>query len=108
MIPITSKNQTYFFSIVHVTKQPPDKLIYGILINSESYYLSKTIGIEDCAQIDSKPRLDHTLLLEICDIMTRFEVAYQEYPSLEFINVEIIKALDLIRKVVLSLPNKKS
>ena len=108
MIPITSKNQTYFFSIVHVTKQPPDKLIYGILINSESYYLSKTIGIEDCAQIDSKPRLDHTLLLEICDIMTRFEVAYRQYPSLEFINVEIIKALDLIRKAVLPLPIKKS
>jgi len=106
MIPITNKNQTYFFSIVHVTKQPPDKLIYGILINLKSYYLSKTIGIEDCAQIDSQPVLDHALLLEICDIMTRFEVAYQEYPSLEFINVEIIKALTLIRRAVLPLHNK--
>jgi hypothetical protein len=106
MIPITNNNLTYFFSIVHVTKQPPDKLIYGILINSESYYLSKTIGIEDCIQIDSKPPLDQALLLEICDIMTRFEVAYQQYPSLEFINVEIIKALDLIRNAVLPLPAK--
>jgi hypothetical protein len=106
MIPITNNNLTYFFSIVHVTKLLPDKLIYGVLINSESYYLSKTIGIEDCTQIDSRPPLDHALLLEICDIMTRFEVAYQQYPSLEFINVEIIKALEQIRNAVLPLPAK--
>ena len=106
MIPIINNSQTYFFSIVHVTKQPPDKLIYGVLINSESYYLSKTIGIEDCTQIDSRPPLDHALLLEICDIMTRFEVAYRQYPSLEFINVEIIKALDLIRGTVLTAPKR--
>ena len=106
MIPITSNNQTYFFSIVHVTKQAPDNLIYGILINSESYYLSKTIGIENCVQLDSKPSLDHSLLLEICDIMTKFEVAYKEYPSLDFINVEIIKTLELMRNVVLPPPAK--
>jgi len=106
MIPITNNNLTYFFSIVHVTKQPPDRLIYGVLINSESYYLSKTIGIEDCSQIDSRPPLDHALLLEICDIMTRFEVAYRQYPSLEFINVEIIRALEQIRNAVLPLPAK--
>jgi hypothetical protein len=106
MIPIINNSQTYFFSIVHVTKQPPDKLIYGILINSESYYLSKTIGIEDCTQIDSRPPLDYALLLEICDIMTRFEVTYQEYPSLDFINVEIIRALVQIRNAVLPLPAK--
>ena len=101
MIPIINNSQTYFFSIVHVTKQPPHKLIYGVLINSESYYLSKTIGIEDCTQIDSRPPLDHALLLEICDIMTRFEVAYQKYPSLEFINEEIIRTLEQIRTTVL-------
>jgi hypothetical protein len=106
MIPITNNNLTCFFSIVNVTKQPPDRLIYGILINSESYYLSKTIGIEDCSQIDSRPPLDHALLLEICDIMTRFEVAYRQYPSLELINVEIIRALEQIRNAVLPLPAK--
>ena len=104
MIPIINNSQTYFFSIIHVTKQPPDKLIYGVLINSESYYLAKTIGIEDCIQLDSRPALDHALLLEICDIMTRFEVAYQQYPSLEFINAEIIMALNLIRSKVLKAP----
>jgi hypothetical protein len=101
MIPIINNSQTYFFSIVHITKQPPDRLIYGVLINSESYYLAKTIGIEDCTQIDSRPALDHALLLEICDIMTRFEVTYQQYPSLEFINVEIIRMLEQIRRIVL-------
>ena len=101
MIPFKLHNQTYFFSIVHVTKQAPDRLIYGILINAESYYLSKTIGIENCVQLDNKPRLDPAILLEICDIMTQFEVAYERYPSLEFINEEIIRTLKEIRKVVL-------
>lgn len=105
MIPITNNNQTYFFSIVHITKQPPNKLIYGILINSGSYYLSKTIGMEDCMQLDSNPILDQALLQEICDIMTRFEVFYKEYPSLDFINVEILKALEQIRSTALPLPS---
>lgn len=101
MIPLKINNLTYFLSIVHVTRQLPDRLIYGILINAESYYLSKTIGLEDCVQLDNNPLLDQSLLLEICDIMTRFEVAYEPYPSLEFINEEIIKRLEQIRKAIL-------
>jgi hypothetical protein len=101
MIPIASNHRVYFLSIVHVTRQPPDKLIYGVLINSESYYIAKTIGTEDCVQLDSKPALDFALLVEICDIITRFEITYVDYPSLEFINIEIIKTLDQIRSQVL-------
>ena len=106
MIPIKLNHQTYFFSIVHVTRQSPDQLIYGILINSESYYLSKSVGVEDCIQLDSKPLLDHKLFFEICKIITRFEIIHQEYPALEFINIQIIKALDLIRTCVLPIHKK--
>jgi len=105
MIPINKNDLTYFFSIVHVTKQPPDQLLYGVLINWETHYLAKTINVENCVQLDSKPALDDALLVEICNIMTRFEISYQQYPSLEFINVEIILALEQIRKQISPLPD---
>ena len=47
MIPINKNDLTYFFSIVHVTKQPPDQLLYGVLINWETHYLAKTINVEN-------------------------------------------------------------
>lgn len=101
MIPIIINSETYFFSIIHITKQSATTLIYGILINTHIYYLSKSLGRSDCEQLDSNPVLNADLLTEICDIMTKFEVAYEKYPSLEFINNEIIKVLGAIRTLLL-------
>jgi len=94
-------SEIYFFSIIHITKQSATTLIYGILINTRIYYLSKSLGRSDCEQLDSNPVLNADLLTEICDIMTKFEVAYEKYPSLEFINNEIIKVLGAIRTLLL-------
>lgn len=93
-------NEIYFFSIIHITKQSPNSLIYGILINSRIYYLSKSLGRNDCVQLDSNPVLNANLLTEICGIMTKFEVEYEKYPSLEFINNEIMKALGATRALL--------
>ncbi|MDP9079646.1 MAG: hypothetical protein M3O71_19640 [Bacteroidota bacterium] len=103
MIPIYINSKTYFFSIIHVTKQSANTLIYGILLNAHIYYLSKSLGRSDCVQLDSNPLLDVELLTEICDIMTKFEVEYEKYPSLEFINDEIIKVLGAIRMLMLQI-----
>jgi hypothetical protein len=101
MIPININNETYFFSIIHITKQSATNLIYGISLNTRSYYLSKSLGLSDCVQLDANPLLDLNLLTEICDIITKFEMEYEKYPSLEFINIEIIKVLGAIRTLVL-------
>ena len=101
MIPINVNSETYFFSIIHITKQSATELIYGILINTRIYYLSKSLGHNDCAQLDSNTALNADLLTEICGIITKFEVEYEKYPSLEFINNEIIKALGAIRALLL-------
>ncbi len=103
MIPITIDSKTYFFSIIHITKQSATSLIYGILLNNQIYYLSKSLGLIDCTQLDSNPSLNLDLLAEICAIMTKFEMEYEKYPSLEFINEEIIKVLGAIRMLVLQI-----
>jgi hypothetical protein len=97
MIPIQLNEQTYYFSIIHITKQLPDKLIYGILINSENYYINKSFGVNDCGRLDSHPLLTQTLLFEICEILTRLEIRHQHYPELETINQEIANELAINR-----------
>jgi len=99
MIPIYINSATYFFSILHVTRQSGAKLIYGLLLNSEIYYLSKSLGRNDCAQLDNHALLQPDLLDEICGIISTFETAYEKYPSLEFVNEEIIREVAAIRKL---------
>ncbi len=101
MIPIIINSKTYSFSIIHITKQSATTLVYGILINTRIYYLSKSLCRSDCLQLDSNPVLNADLLTEICGIMTKFEVEYEKYPSLEFINDEILKVLGTIRAQLL-------
>ena len=91
--PVTIQKQTYLLSIDHITKEDDLKLIYGITIDQQRYFLSKTLDINDCEQIDSRPRLGDALIDEICDVITSIEIAYKERPSLEFINAEISRIL---------------
>ena len=101
MLPIYINSETYFFSIIHVTKESATKLIYGVLLNTHIYYLSKSLGLSDCIQLDNHPLLHADLIIEICDIITKFELEYEKYPSLEFINEEIIKVLSSVRALML-------
>lgn len=98
MIHVRLLFDTYFFCIIHITRQLPDKLIYGILINSEHYYISKALGTDDCLQLDSQVPLERDLLDEICSILTRLEKRYLDYPELELVNLEIVKALAFNRR----------
>lgn len=61
-------------AVLHVTHQPPGASIYGVLIGSAHYYLSKTDGINDCRQLDSHALLSRLRLDEICVLLTRFEL----------------------------------
>ena len=103
MIPIYINSETYFFSIIHITKESATKLIYGVLLNTHIYYLSKSLGLSDCVQLDNHPLLNVGLITEICDIITKFELEYKKYPSLEFINEEIIKVLSSVRALMIQI-----
>jgi hypothetical protein len=97
MIPLAINNQTYFFSVSHITRQASNQLIYGIDLNHNSYFFSKTLGINDCRQLDSHAALDPAVLNELCLIITEIELAYQTRPSLAHINLDIFSILGRIR-----------
>lgn len=103
MIPVKINNLTYFFSVVHITNESPTNLIYGINLNRSTYYLCKTLEINDCKQIDSHPLLDPLLLNELCAVITEIETVYKRRPSLEYINREIFSILGRIRSPLFKL-----
>lgn len=103
MIPISINNLTYFFSIKHISKQLNTTRIYGISLNSNSYFLSKSIGVNNCEQLDSNPLLHADVLKEICEVITEIEKGHQKKPSLEFLNMEIFRILGRMRDPMLKL-----
>lgn len=96
MVSLAINNQTYFFSVSHITSKA-DQLIYGINLNNDSYYFSKTLGINDCKQLDCHTALDKVVLDELCSIITEIELAYQSRPSLTLINLNIFRILGRLR-----------
>jgi hypothetical protein len=97
MIPIAINNQTYFFSVSHITSQAGNQLIYGISLNNRSYFFSKTLGINACKQLDSNAVLETVVINELCFIITEIELTYQSRPSLALINLNIFQILGRIR-----------
>jgi hypothetical protein len=97
MIPQSINNQSCFFSVARITKEYPDRLVYTISLNNKAYYLSKTIGINDCQQLDANLKLENELFNELCEILTEIELEYQRNPSTDFINQQIFKILGRIR-----------
>ncbi|MDB5011362.1 MAG: hypothetical protein JWR67_3329 [Mucilaginibacter sp.] len=93
MIPISINTKTCFFSVKHITQEHDIKFIYGISLNTHNYFISKSVNINDCEQLDNNPVLDIELLNEICEVITELEIRYQKRPSLEFMNKEIFKIL---------------
>jgi hypothetical protein len=86
-------NQPCFFTVNHITKPFSTKLIYGISLNNISYFLAKSLGINDCEQLDSNALLDPGVLNEMCTVITEIELAFRKAPSLEFLNMEIFRKL---------------
>lgn len=101
MSALAIHNQTYLFSVSHITSQAGNQLIYGINLNNGSYFFSKTWGMNDCKQLDSHAVLDAVVLNELCSIITEIELAYQTRPSLALINVDIVQILGRIRNPLL-------
>ena len=93
-------NQTYFFSVNHITKESNTKLIYGICLNNHTYFLSKSRGTNDGEQLDNNPLLSAYLLNQICQVITEIEMENTQRPSLEFMNIAILRILARIRSVI--------
>ena len=104
MIPLPINDRTYFFSVSHITSQADNQLIYGINLNNDAYYFSKTLGVNDCKQLDSHTALDNFVLDELCSIITKIELAHQTRPSLVLINQHIFEILGSRRNPLLLLP----
>ena len=102
MIPIKIKvsNYLFSFSVAHITNESSTKLIYGINLNYCTYYLSKTIGINSCKQLDNHAPLDPMLLDELCTIITEIELSHIKRPALELINQEILAIIRRIKSPI--------
>jgi hypothetical protein len=97
MIQANINNQTYFFTINHITQETNNKHIYGIRLNNLNYFLSKTSGVPDAVQLDTNPELDKKLLRELNSIITEIELKYKKRPTIELINGEIFNILARLR-----------
>lgn len=87
-------SQGYFFTVNHVTNESATKRIYGISLNDNKYFLSKSLTLDDCEQLDVNPPLDPHILKEVCGIIEKIENSHKRRPSLETMNKEIFKILD--------------
>lgn len=92
-MPLYLDNQTYFLSVIHFTNELNKGLIYGIRLNTNTFYLSKSFGINDCEQLNTHPILDAYLLNKIGIVITEVEKEYKQFPPREPINKEILKKL---------------
>lgn len=89
MTSLLLNSQTFFFTVNHITRRDDAKLIYGISLNNLSYYVSKSIGVNDCEQLDSNPVLDQVMMDEICTILSEVENDHKKTPTLAWINQQI-------------------
>lgn len=87
------KDPPLFFSVNHIIKPFNTKLIYGIRYHELDYFLLKTLGAEECEQLDSNSRLAPEVLGKICEVITQVEKEYKKAPPLEFINMDVFNIL---------------
>lgn len=99
MIKSNINSRTYFFTVDHITKEKNDKLIYGISINNSHYFLSKTSGINDGAQLDNNAVLADDMLKELNEVITEIEVKHTKRQTLEHINRDIFSILGRLRNL---------
>jgi len=99
MIQSNINSKTYFFTVDHITKETNGKLIYGINLNSKHYFLSKTSGVNDGAQLDNNIPLANEMLKELNIVITEIEVKYIKRQTLEHINNDIFSILERLRNL---------
>lgn len=87
------KDPLLFFSVNHIIRPFNAKLIYGVRYHELDYFLLKTLGIEECEQLDNNSRLDPEVLDKICEVITQVEKEYKRVPPLEFINMDVFNIL---------------
>ena len=83
------KDQPLFFSVSHIIKPFNTKLIYGVRYHELDYFLLKTLGTQECEQLDNNSRLDTSVLNKICEVITLVEKQYKKAPPLEYINMDV-------------------
>jgi len=91
--PEPDPNTPYFFSVNHITMPFPTKLIYGIKFKGLIYYLYKSLGIEDCEQLDNHQKLEAGIFKRMCDVITAIEIEYKRIPPIQYINLDIFNIL---------------
>ncbi|HEY9002873.1 MAG TPA: hypothetical protein VIM89_16080 [Mucilaginibacter sp.] len=102
------KDPPLFFSVSHIIKPFNTKLIYGVRYHELDYFLLKTLGIEDCEQLDNNSRLDSEVLYKICEVITQVEKEYKKAPPLEFINMDVFNILLKDEDMAMKKNGKKS
>ncbi|GAC1313583.1 MAG: hypothetical protein NVSMB24_37000 [Mucilaginibacter sp.] len=90
-------NKPFFFSINHLTKADRIKLFYGVKYNGLIYYLLKTLGVNDCKQLDYNKKIDDLSFDYMCKVISKIEAEYARNPPAEFINFEIFRCLVRLR-----------
>ena len=91
---ITEKyNFPHFFSVYHIVKPSPTKLIYGVKFKNIGYYFFKSIEVNDCEQLDPNPPLEVEVFENICKVITEIEKHYKRAPVIKDINLDIFNIL---------------
>lgn len=102
------KDEPLFFSVSHIIKPFNTKLIYGIRYHELDYFLLKTLGIEECEQLDNNSRLDTEVLDKICEVITEVEKQYKKAPPLEYINMDVFNILFKEEDMIIKKSGQKS
>ena|ERR1700744_4856398 len=90
MIYTSNQNTIRPCSIVHITRESAGKFIYGILLGADTYYFSKSLGMNDCLQLDNHPLVNIPLLKEMCETITELEPECAKNLSLELLNKKLL------------------
>ena len=102
------KDEPLFFSVSHIIKPFNTKLIYGIRYHELDYFLLKTLGMEECEQLDNNSRLDVEVLDKICEVITEVEKQYKKAPPLEYINMDVFNILFKEEDMIIKKSGQKS
>jgi hypothetical protein len=93
MIPTTISSNAYFFKINHITRETYDRYIYGISLNGVSYFISKTVGMNNSIQLDTNPPLEKNTISEISNVLEGIEPRLEKPPSPEM-SIHSFKFID--------------
>lgn len=102
------KDAPFLFSVSHIIKPFNTKLIYGIRYHELDYFLLKTLGVEECEQLDSNSRLDAEVLDKICEVITQIEKEYKTAPPLEYVNMDVFNILFKEEDMIIKKSDQKS